>query len=352
MNFFSISSKICFWLVFSFLILYSSFSIPASAQTADLRLTTSPLPINLVTEPGHPVSSPIRIRNEGTQKETLKVELLKFRASGDTGIPELLDPDPSDESLSFVSFSDTTFDIAPNEWKTITLTVTPPETASLGYYYAVTFSRADDHNKEESTQQTKLTGGTAVLVLLEVKVPNAKREVSITSFESNKKWYEFLPTTFTVKLKNTGNVHVAPRGNLFIGRPGKKADSTIEVNLGKGNILPDSSRSFRADWAEGFPIYTETQENGQTVLDEHGNIVKELTWNWKDASNLRFGKYQAKLLMVYDDGKRDVPIEGVVEFWVMPWRLILFGIALPVVPALFVYFLMKRKMRKLKMGQV
>ncbi|MGB3073255.1 MAG: hypothetical protein WBB68_03290, partial [Candidatus Moraniibacteriota bacterium] len=37
---------------------------------------------------------------------------------------------------------------------------------------------------------------------------------------------------------------------------------------------------------------------------------------------LRFGKYTAKMLLVYDDGTRDIPIEGVVSFWVMPWRLI------------------------------
>ncbi|QQR78613.1 MAG: hypothetical protein IPJ68_06110 [Candidatus Moraniibacteriota bacterium] len=28
------------------------------------------------------------------------------------------------------------------------------------------------------------------------------------------------------------------------------------------------------------------------------------------------------MLLVYDDGTRDIPIEGVVSFWVMPWRLI------------------------------
>jgi hypothetical protein len=28
------------------------------------------------------------------------------------------------------------------------------------------------------------------------------------------------------------------------------------------------------------------------------------------------------MLLVYDDGTRDIPIEGVVTFWVMPWRVI------------------------------
>jgi hypothetical protein len=52
------------------------------------------------------------------------------------------------------------------------------------------------------------------------------------------------------------------------------------------------------------------------------------------------------MLLVYDDGTRDVPIEGAVSFWVMPWRLILFAIALPVVPSFLVYYFMKRRMRR------
>ena len=141
-------------------------------------------------------------------------------------------------------FSEDTFDISSNQWKTINATFDVPETAAFGYYYAIVFSRATDTAAEAGKSQ--IAGGTAILVLLEAKVPDAKREVTVTSFSADQKWYEFLPATFTVKLKNTGNVHIAPRGNLFIGRPGKKADTIVEVNLGKGNILPDSGRFFEA----------------------------------------------------------------------------------------------------------
>ncbi|MDR3583243.1 MAG: hypothetical protein P4L62_02705, partial [Candidatus Pacebacteria bacterium] len=51
-------------------------------------------------------------------------------------------------------------------------------------------------------------------------------------------------------------------------------------------------------------------------------LVQELKWNFADASKLRWGKYTAKLVLVYDNGQRDVPIEGEVSFWVVPWRLV------------------------------
>ena len=66
-------------------------------------------------------------------------------------------------------------------------------------------------------------------------------------------------------------------------------------------------------------------EDGKVVFNDKRERQTELKWNIADASKFRFGKYTAKLLLVYDDGKRDVPIEGEVSFWVIPWRAI--GIA-------------------------
>lgn len=307
-------------LVFVFL-----FSFSAQAADGALRLTTSPLPINLSVEPGHSVSTQLRIKNDGDQKENLRIDLMKFKADGESGAPMPLDREPGDDFLDWVRFSEDTFSIEPNQWKTINATFDVPETAAFGYYYAIVFSRSGEITST-GERQTTVTGGTAVLVLLEAKVPNAKREVTVTSFSADRKWYEFLPATFTVKLRNTGSVHIAPRGNLFIGRPGEKADTVVEVNLGKGNILPDSNRAFESRWTDGFPVYRDKEMDGRKVQDAEGKTVQELVWNWKDVSRFRFGKYEAKLLLVYDDGTRDVPIEGTIEFWVIPWRLLSGGL--------------------------
>lgn len=307
-------------LVFVFL-----FSFSVQAADGALRLTTSPLPINLSVEPGHSVSTQLRIKNDGDQKENLRIDLMKFKADGESGAPMPLDREPGDDFLDWVRFSEDTFSIEPNQWKTINATFDVPETAAFGYYYAIVFSRSGEITST-GERQTTVTGGTAVLVLLEAKVPNAKREVTVTSFSADRKWYEFLPATFTVKLRNTGSVHIAPRGNLFIGRPGEKADTVVEVNLGKGNILPDSNRAFESRWTDGFPVYRDKEMDGRKVQDAEGKTVQELVWNWKDVSRFRFGKYEAKLLLVYDDGTRDVPIEGTIEFWVIPWRLLSGGL--------------------------
>lgn len=296
------------------------------AQTNDFRIVTSPLPVNVIAEPGTTVSTPLRIKNDGIASERLKIDVMKFSAFGDTGAPRLLDPEPGDTFLSWVKFPEREFSIAPGEWKTVTATFSIPQEAAFGYYYAVVFSRAGLPVKPKDGE-TGLSGGTAVLVLLEAKVPNAKREAAVEVFRVERKWYEFLPASFAVRVKNSGTVHIAPHGNIFVGREGEEHLSLLEVNSEKGNILPDSSREFTVSWKDGFPMYREKMENGKGVRDDQGQPVRELAWNWNDASSFRWGKYQAKLVLVYDDGKRDVPIEGVVDFWVFPWRMLTGGVA-------------------------
>jgi len=295
------------------------------AQTSDgaLNLTTSPLPINLSIEPGDSVSTELRIKNSGTETENLQVGLLKFGANNDSGQPRLADREPGDDYFDWVSFSEDRFTAEPNVWKSITMTIDTPPEAGLGYYYAVTFTR--DQGAGVTDQGASLEGGTAILVLLDVRVPYALRKVEINSFKANRSVYEFLPVEFEVSLKNSGNIHLIPSGSIFITK-GSEQVAVLDVNAPRGNILPDSSRAFTASWDDGFPVYEVIEEDGRVVANEDGTPKTKLTWDLSDAGKLRFGKYKATLLMAYDDGEKDVPVEAVLTFWVIPWRIIFGGL--------------------------
>ncbi|NTW89452.1 MAG: hypothetical protein HGB37_00880 [Candidatus Moranbacteria bacterium] len=305
-----VTSLICFY------------PIASQAQsTGELRLTTSPLPINLKVAPGSSVSAPIKIKNDGNLNENLKVILMKFKADSDTGVAQLVERGPSDSYFDWVTFSDPTFTLTPNEWKTVTATFNVPSTAAFDYYYAIVFFRADQQ-VGAGDRQAVLNGGTATLVLLTADVPNAKKQLNLDSFSVDKNIFEFLPATFDVRIRNTGDVHVIPHGNIFISDQGGKDVATLNVNDTQGSILPDSPRDFQSAWSDGFPKYVFKEENGVKTKDSKGNPIQELNWNWADAAKLRWGKYTAKMVMVYDDGRRDVPIEAEASFWVIPWRLI------------------------------
>jgi hypothetical protein len=124
----------------------------------------------------------------------------------------------------------------------------------------------------------------------------------------------------------------APHGNIFIAKGGKQV-GVVDVNANRGNILPKGSRFFDAAWQDGFPVYqVKNGPDGQPLLDKKGQPQKSLRWDFSHANRLRFGHYTAHLVMVYDNGSRDVPMEATVSFWVIPWRVI--GILLVV--AIFV----------------
>ncbi|MDQ3123888.1 MAG: hypothetical protein M3Q14_04360 [bacterium] len=290
-----------------------------SAQSSALNLTTSPLPINLVTTPGETVTADLRVKNSGTAVEQLKVGLLKFGANDLSGQPRLAERETGDDYFDWVSFSQDRFTAEPNVWHTIKMTMKVPAEGALGYYYAVTFQRANETN--DTDQGASLEGGTAVLVLLEVRVPGAKRAIELAEFKSGKGVFEFLPADFTVTLKNSGNIHLIPSGSIYITR-GDDQIAVLEVNDARGNILPNSSRNFTAAWNEGFPSYQEVEIDGAIAKNEDGTPKKSLKWDLSQTGKLRFGKYTATALIVYDDGERDIPVEAVLTFWVIPWRIL------------------------------
>ena len=291
----------------------------AAEPTNELRLSSSGLPISLVANPGTTVTTDIRIRNEGTQAETLKTGLMKFGARGDEGRPELMDREAGDSYFDWVTITPSQFVIQPNEYKTVRVSIDVPSDAAFGYYYAVTFSRASD---EKAAKGQTVKGSIATLILLEANVPGAKRELQVVEFKSEKKLYEFLPAKLTVKIRNTGNVHAVPHGDVSINQ-GDKELSRIQLNPAGSYILPGSNRVFTLEWNDGFPRYVEKQEDGKVVLDKSGNPQKQLETDWNKAGKLRIGEYTANLLLVYDDGQKDVPIEAATKFHVIPWKILL-----------------------------
>jgi hypothetical protein len=296
---------------------------PVAAPTGPprpLSLTISPLVINLTGDPGKTVTTDLRVKQDGGGTEVLKIGLQKFSADGDTGKPQLADRQPGDDYFDWIHFDRTTFTAPNGVWQTIHATINLPKTAAFGYYYAVTFARA---NPTQATARTNVVNGaTAVLILLEARSPNAKRTLEVNEFSTDHRVYEFLPATFNVKFANVGNVHTIPAGTIFISH-GSKQIATLDLNPSFGNILPGTKRIYTDSWADGFPHYENVKVDGKDKLDKKGRPVRHLVWSLSQLGKMRMGHYTAHLLAIYDDGHRDVPVEANLSFWVIPWRILL-----------------------------
>lgn len=300
--------------------------VPTEAPLTGMNVTLSPVFMNLTTDPGVPVSSQLKIQNNNQFTEYFTFRLAKFKANETGDKPVLEEVGPQDEFIKWISFSEDQFSVGSNEQKTVKFTISPPKDAALGYYYAIMVQRIKN---ADVSFGAAVAGAPSFLVILEVRSPNAKRELKLEDFTTSAAVYEYLPVDFSIKFKNTGNLHSVPFGNIFIDWGGDKNISSVELNQTRGNVLPQSSREFRVFWEDGFIVRVpKRDENGKVLIDKNGKTKYETKINFNKITEFRIGKYTAHLVAVYDNGERDVPLEASVSFWVIPWKIILGGVFL------------------------
>jgi hypothetical protein len=309
------------------------------AQEENYDVTVSPVFFDLSANPGASVSENVRVRNNTNSPISISVEVNKLTGD-ETGALTITEENDDASSLDWFSFEQEEYTLSPLEWTNIPFTITVPETAAYGYYYTINFSQAG----VEETGETgaTITGAAAVPVLLEVRKDGSVAEAKLVDFSVGNYINEYLPVSFKVELENTGNVHIRPRGNIFISGNGQENINTIEVNEGNGAIIPDTKRLFNQEWANGFIVREPVMEDGQVVVDGNGNAKTRLKVNWNQLTDFRFGKYTANLIMVYDNGERDVPIEASAAFWVIPYKVIIGGIILIIVVILVIRWALRR----------
>lgn len=298
-----------------------------SAQAGEgfsLQVTPSPL-VSTIT-PGESTQLELKIRNTNTIAEQLKMELRTFSVDKATGQVTIDKTVPKDVE-SFVSFGQDVFTVDAGEWYNQLITVDTPQDAGFSYSFVILISRAEQLPKTEGV--SSIEGSVAVFTLLNVNRADATKQLSLASFKSMKRVYEYLPAEFEMVVDNTGNTIVMPKGNVFIGRSGTEKEplAAPEINPNGGYIVPGTTRYLNIQWNDGFP---------------YRNSDKQLVWDWSRIKQLRIGRYTARAVLIYDDGQRDVPIESEVTFWLFPWKIILGIVAILTVLIVGLYTLIKR----------
>ncbi len=300
------------------LLLQTSIASAAPTEQVPFSIQVTPSPIIETLTPGESKTIDLSIRNNSTITEKLKIEPRTFTANQDASqvsLGETIPPVIGD----WITFSNPVFVVRSGESFTQKITIRTPKDAGFSYAFALVISRA---NEPASTGGTALRGSVAVFTLLNVDREGATRSFELESFTASRRIYEYLPTEFEIKLKNTGNTIAQPYGTIYIQRRAKDVNpiDTLPVNAMNGSVLPNTSRTFTTTWTNGFPVY----ESHQDAVNAQQS--KNLIWDWSNLDKFRFGRYTAKAVVVYNDGQRDVPLEATVEFWVLPWKLIIAAI--------------------------
>lgn len=122
--------------------------------------------------------------------------------------------------------------------------------------------------------------------VIDEKATVASFTTASTTDDKQSSFFEKAPLKFVTRIKNEGNVHIQPSGQIEVrdmfGNPVK----TIKVNEQKANVLPNSIRRF------------------DSTLDT----------GWM------FGHYTADVTLGY--GTHGQVVTGTTDFWVIPYKIV------------------------------
>lgn len=280
------------------------------AQTAR-TLTIIPPSVPISIDPGKQTEGEMKIINDSSSEITFEVDIQDFIVVDNIGTPNLLPPNTLNNKYSAAAWIGVTpnkFTLAPGQRQNLNYYIqVPPDAKPGGHYAAAVYKPATDTT----------TGGTGSVInaqlgtLFSIAVSgDVTEKAEVTSFKTAK-FHEYGPAKILTQIKNSGDLHITPKGSLSITDLFGK---TITQDLKPQNIFPGGiARDYENTIGEGFMI----------------------------------GRYKATLLATYGVAN-NIPLSATFYFWVFPWRLAVILILLTITVILGVLFWRKRKENKHK----
>lgn len=277
-------------------LLLSSVSYAQSGQALEI----GPPVVNLRADPGQKLETKISLRDVSSTALVVRAQVNDFTADGEDGTPKIILDEGEESPYSLRSWIATIAPIKlqPKQVESLPITINVPKNAAPGGYFGVV--RFTGAPPELDSTGVSLSASLGALIFVQVS-GDAQEAMSIEEFyiaAGNNKGpvFEGTPLTFVARIKNEGNTHEQPSGGAIIKDVFGKQVAYVPINQPPRNVLPSTVRKFES-------------ELGESTL---GN--KKL-----------FGLYTAELSVTYGEDKQT--ITKTIQFWVIPWKLILIGIA-------------------------
>ena len=298
------------WRKFIFIFVLAVLIVPMAAIQPASALTISPVIIEFDVNPGETVVGTIKLKNESQNQETYYAQVQDFVAGDEAGTPSFIGKAKTRSLVDWTSFDKKNITLGEGDSDLVIYRIHVPKDASPGGYFGgLLFS-----SSQVGAEGVGAVAMTGPLVLLRV-AGNIVERGNLISYDVQPDSSTSLPVDFTMNFQNTGTVHLKPAGVIRVTNMFGSTVSNIPVNANQGNVLPNSSRVFKAKWQK-----TELPEN-----------TSELVQEWK---NFGFGPYTATLIMNY--GETNEVVSAETSFWIMPWMLVILFIILLAALALLV----------------
>lgn len=284
-------------ILFGFAVTVSAYQIqnlPDTKVEGDIIL--GPTKTEFFLNPGEIATKEIMVTNRTGQTLRFQIEIEDFIGSRDPGQSVVLLGDQRGPySLKdWMTSEISEFILEHGQRIYLPVKISIPQDSEPGGHYGVVFAAAlppeptTEEQKESAKSQIGIVSRAGSLFFVKVKGDVAE-DGYLKSLEVSQKYYEKGPINFQLLFENNGSIHLVPYGMVEIFNIlGEKID---EIEIDPYFAMPDSLR------------------------------LKEVSWN----KDLLFGKYTA--LASLNRGYQDIIDQKQIEFWVIPWKLVLAGMA-------------------------
>lgn len=284
------------------------------SQVGNIGIQVSSPLYNFEIDPGGTAQEIVKIRNVSNSIQTFYPEIFDFKALNETGTPQfILNQEAENYTYSLASWvkiSTEGITLKPNESAALNFTINVPKNAEPGGRYAgILFGTSPP---QTSGTQIAISNKVGSLILVRVS-GDAKESATLKEFSTESNFYEYPPVDFVVRVENTGNVHVIPKGTIEIKNLFGSVVATADVNSKNGSVLPESIRRFDKE-------------------------TDNLTWK---PEGLTIGRYTANLSLSYGQGPGK-QIVGSLTFWIIPWKLLLVALLALIIIILVLIWLVKK----------
>jgi len=237
-------------------------------------LEISPPLVELNVDPAKSTSFELKVRNITSSELVVTPTVDDFVAAGEDGQPKLLlnSTEPNPLGLKSWVAALPQIKLAPQEAKSVKITLNVPSDASPGGHYGVV--RFTGAAPDIDTTGVSLSASIGSLILANVS-GNVVTKASVESFYTaqngkSKSMFETGPIQFVERIKNEGNVHIKPLGTIRITNTFGKEVGVISINEKGGNVLPNSTRKFEQTFNKGrlfgrYKAEASIQYSGQTM---------------------------------------------------------------------------------------
>lgn len=308
------------FILFAVILIGASFFVHEKARA----LTLVPPSLEYVAKPGETVDGILKLINEEAETRTLYLSTANFTAKGETGVPNFLFDEVNTDLASWITVSAQEVTLESQRTQQVPFTITVPQTAEPGGYYAGIFFGTQPPTGA-GTGQIGIGSKIGTLIILRVEGDVFESAtIEEFGFDVSRTTFNRLPLNFIVRVRNSGNVHVRPTGTLTVRNMLGGESVSLLINQTQGAVLPSSVRRFDALWKK------------QADDAERGNFFQELGREWK---NFGLGNYTAAVTIEY--GQQRQALTASTTLTIFPWRVLLMSAVIVVLVILLLVVLIR-----------